>query len=336
MKIAILTHPLISNYGGILQAYALSHYLKKLGHDSLVLNRQSNISFISRYIKIILMSLNYPRYKNPKYRNIAKFIKEHINYSQPLWTTRELNLFLENNNVDAVVVGSDQVWRTDFAMDYGYDYFLNFAYTNIKKFSYAASFGLSEWKYTNEQTSIIKNLLNTFSAISVREDEAVELCRTHLEIDAKHVLDPTLLLTIDDYEPIISERLVKDDYVFVYWLGSEDEKKSAIEKIRLTNKKIVDVSLRCDDVLIPIENWLSYIKCADIVITDSFHGCVFALLFHKQIILSKNDSGGNGRLMSLFKMFELEMDNNVIDYEKFERILQEERQKSYKFIKEAL
>lgn len=335
MNISILTHPLGANYGGILQAYALSTYLREIGHNPIVLNRQSNLPLLHRIIKSVLVFFHHPRYHNPRYKYLKKFVKEKIKYSSPLSTSNQLSSFIKKNKIDAVIVGSDQVWRTDFAMGYGYNYFLDFV-SDIKRISYAASFGLSGWKYTKEQTNRIEVLLAGFSAVSVREDEGVVLCRENLNIEATHVLDPTLLLHASDYDTITSKRLIDEDYVFVYWLGPEDSKLRALEKIIDNKRKIIDISLRGKEPLMPIESWLSYIKYADFVVTDSYHGCVFSILFNKQFRMSSNDSGGNGRLESLFKMLQIDTQHNQLDYLRINNILDIEREKSYNFIKTAL
>lgn len=336
MKLAILTHPLGANYGGILQAFALSSYLKGQGHDVKVLNRQSNLPLAKRILKSVLVALHHPRYNNPRYKHLVSFVKKYINYSKPLSTDGQMSGFVKGNSMDAVIVGSDQVWRTGFAMCYGYNYFLDFVPAGVRKLSYAASFGLSQWEYNNEQTQRIKQLLSEFKAISVREDEGVQLCKDNIGVTADHVLDPTMLLNASDYEPVTSERKVKDDYVFVYWLGSAEEKQKAIEAASIECKRIVNISLRGSEPLMPIEDWLSYIKYADHVVTDSFHGCVFSILFGKQFTICANDSGGNGRLRSLFSMLGIDMSSPQIDYTIVYDKLDNLRSHSYDFLNKAL
>lgn len=336
MKIGILTHPLGANYGGILQAFALSSYLKGQGHDVTVLNRQSNLPLAKRILKSVLVALHHPRYNNPRYKHLVSFVKKYINYSKPLSTGGQMSGFVKGNSMDAVIVGSDQVWRTGFAMGYGYNYFLDFVPAGVRKLSYAASFGLSQWEYNNEQTLRIKQLLSEFKAISAREDEGVQLCKDNIGVTADHVLDPTMLLNASDYEPVTSERKVKDDYVFVYWLGSAEEKQKAIEAASIECKRIVDISLRGSEPLMPIEDWLSYIKYADHVVTDSFHGCVFSILFGKQFTICANDSGGNGRLRSLFSMLGIDMSSPQIDYTIVYDKLDNLRSHSYDFLNKAL
>lgn len=338
MKIAILTHPLGVNYGGILQAYALSTYLEKEGHKVVLLNRQHDMSFLKRIIKLILIAIHYPRYYNPKYKKLKNFVKQNINYTKPIYSSAELANYLTNNNINWIIVGSDQVWRADFALGYGFNYFLSFVPSYIKKMSYAASFGLSEWKYTEEQTSKIKYLINKFDAISVREDEGVTLCKQNLHINTEQVLDPTMLLQAEEYASITSKRLVNMDYAFVYWLGSEEEKKKVLSSV--IGKKIIDISLKSSASLISIEDWLSYIKYADIVITDSYHGCVFSILFQKQFYICANKSGGNGRLKSLFATLDIgnmnDGINQPVDYSKIATVLESQRKKSFEFIRSAI
>ena len=193
MKIAILTHPLGANYGGILQAYALSTYLTNQGHDVIVLNRQSELPWFKSKVRDLLIMLHHPRYNNPRFINLKKFVKKHINYSKPLSSTSALTKFLCDRGIDSVIVGSDQVWRRDFAMGYKFNYFLDFVPDGLLKGSYAASFGLSEWEYSEVETSTIKRLIESFDGVSEREYDGQDQCTDNLGKSPKHVLDPTLL-----------------------------------------------------------------------------------------------------------------------------------------------
>lgn len=336
MNIAILTHPLGANYGGILQAFALSTYLKKQGHSVCVINRQPNLPLLRRLIKRLLIALHHPRYNAPRYRHLIQFLKKHINCTKPIWTSKQMCNYVKKNDINAVFVGSDQVWRHSFAISYGYNYFLDFVPNGVIRCSYAASFGLDKWEYNDDQTSRIKRLLTDFNAISVREDFGVDLCNKYLSANAEQVLDPTLLLQAQDYASIISPRLEKDSYIFVYWLGTNENKQRALENIGTESKKVVEIAPRGGDVLAPIEDWLSYIYYADRIITDSFHGCAFSILFQKQFTIFANDSGGNGRLQSLFTMLEINPESECIDYSSVIDRLNFHRNKSYGFINKTL
>lgn len=335
MNIAILTHPLGANYGGVLQAFALSSYLQKQGHSVCVINRQPDLPLSKRLIKRILVALHHPRYNDPRYRHLTDFVKKHIPYSKPIWTSNQMRKYVQKNDINAVVVGSDQVWRQSFAMGYGYNYFLDFVPEGVIRCSYAASFGLDKWEYNDDQTSQVKKLLTDFTSVSVREDMGVKLCKS-ISIDAKHVLDPTLLLQPQDYTTVISPRLVKDNYVFVYWLGTNENKQRTLGNIDLKGKKKIEIEPRGGDVLASIEDWLSYIYYADRIITDSFHGCAFSILFQKQFTICANDSGGNGRLQSLFTMLGINPESDLIDYSSVLDKLNIHRNKSYDFINKTL
>lgn len=336
MNIAILTHPLGANYGGILQAYALSQYLTNHGHDVIVLNRQSELPWFKSKVRDLLMLLRHPRYNNPRYLFLKEFVKKHINYSKPLSSTSALTKFLCDNRIDTVIVGSDQVWRRSFAMGYSFNYFLDFVPDGLLKYSYAASFGLSEWDYSETETITIKRLLARFNGVSVRELDGQELCVKNLGISPEHVLDPTLLLDASTYERIASKPLTDKPYVFVYWLGSETEKQNAILSCCPAGIEIIDLSLKTSDKLVSIEDWLSYIRHAERVITDSFHGCVFSILFKKQFCIRENNSGGNGRLISLFKMLNIDPSSSEIDYLSVYKELQLLRESSYNYLKDFL
>ena len=337
MKIGILTHPLGANYGGILQAWALSTYLESNGHDVVVLNRKNNLPLLKRVAKNILTVCGYKRYADPKYSKLVRFVENNINYSKPLSTDRQMTAFVKQSGLDLVIVGSDQVWRPDFAKKYGFNYFLDFVPQGVKQASYAASFGLSDWGFNSEETQTIARLLSKFVAVSVREDEAVKLCKDNLGIEVEHLLDPTLLLTNTDYDKITSGRKIDEPYTYVYWLGSDAEKQKAIREFG-DQTKIVEISLRGNTQLDSIEDWLSYIKYADNVITDSFHGLAFSILFNKQFYIQSNASGGNGRVRSLLEMLEISSqfdgDSKSIDYSIVNRRIDELRQRSYKFISE--
>lgn len=340
MKIGILTHPQGSNYGGILQCYALSIYLKKLGHTPIVIRRESDKGFfLWTTIRTTLRALHFPRYYNPnscdKTRLIRPFVEKYLTRTQPIRSQKQMRTVCDQYKLDAVIVGSDQVWRADYAMNFGYNYFLDFVPSNIKKLSYAASFGLSNWQYDLEQTNCIKHLLSSFSGVSVREENAVRLCEDNLGITPKWLLDPTMLLKAEDYENIISPRIIKDKYVFVYWLGNKSLVSKDIEKYKKQGYRIVDINLRDEREQESVEDWLSYINYADYIITDSFHGCVFSILFKKQFIIRMNESGGTSRLESLFKMLDIPMQSQEVKTSDCKN-MEYWRELSYNYLSETL
>lgn len=340
MKIGILTHPQGVNYGGLLQCYALSTYLKKMGHYPIVIRREIEKSFFFwEWTRAILKLLHFPRYYNCNgvdvAVNIRPFIDKELSRTDSIHSQRQMRNVCRKYGLEAVLVGSDQVWRHDYAMEFGYNYFLDFVPNNVTKASYAASFGLSDWLYTPEQTLNIKDLLHRFKRISVREEDAVTLCKENLSIDVQQMIDPTLLLTIKDYNKITSPRLINDKYIFVYWLGDQSLIRDQIQKYVQDDYTIIQINLRDNTKLVSVEDWLSYIKYADKVITDSFHGCVLSLIFQRSICLYQNNSGGVGRLSSLLKTLLIDDINNVY-YETVSTRIQILQKNSYDYLKEVL
>lgn len=310
MRIGILTHPQGSNYGGILQCYALSTFLTKLGHDTIVIRREPNKQFfLWEWVRSLLRRLHFPRYYNPsvidKGVKIRPFVKKYIKRTPPIRSNRDMYKVCAKYGLNAVIVGSDQVWRHSYAMNFGFNYFLDFVTENVIKASYAASFGLSEWHYTKEQTNTIKKLLSRFKGISVREDDAIKLIKDNTGLDAIQLVDPTMLLTQEDYNKISSPRLLSEQYVFVYWLGEKEKISNEVEEYRKKGYIVIEVYLREEKEQISVEDWLSYIKYADIILTDSFHGCVFSILYERIFKVFDNASGGNGRITSLCKLLDV-------------------------------
>lgn len=340
MKVGILTHPQGANYGGILQCYALCSYLRKLGHEPIVIQRVANRSLlIWRWIRSLLSAIHFPRYYHPeevdRLVNIRPFILKYLPRTEAIDSYSKMNKISSKYNLDAVIVGSDQVWRHDYAMQFGYNYFLDFVPDNVIKLSYAASFGLSEWQYSSQETDFIRNLLSRFSAISVREGEAISLLKDNVGCNSVQLIDPTMLLTADDYNQIASTRLEADDYIFVYWLGDKTKIQDEISAYKNLGYKVVDINLRDIQEQISVEDWISYIKYADYVITDSFHGCVFSLIFNRQLKVEKNDSGGYGRIISLCKMLDITFDD-MIDFELVNSRIQNLRKSAYKYLTSIL
>ena len=307
MNVGILTHPQAINYGGILQCYALSVCLEKMGHKAIVIRRGANTPCWRLIATKVIDSLGMRRFIHSrvidKSTNINFFSEKYLYRTYPLLSQKAMRRVCEQYQLDAVIVGSDQVWRADFALSFGYNYFLDFVPANVKKISFAASFGLSTWDYTPEQTRRIKDLLADYRGISVREEEAISLCKDYLGLDVMQMPDPTLLLSAADYVKVTSPRLVKGKYVFVYWLGDKTLVEADAEIYRNQGYEVVFVGLREQIVLPKVEDWLSYLMYADKVLTDSFHGCVFSIIFKKELHVFSNVSGGNGRVVSLFKQF---------------------------------
>ena len=330
MKIGILTLPLYTNYGGLLQAYALQTVLRKMGHEVWVEYRRNNKYNIKKYIwqaMVFVLSFFSSRYKRiyiptekeneiiGQYTN--QFVLRYINKTVPIYTRNKK--LLEQYGFEAYIVGSDQIWRPRYSRGLA-NAFLDFTKgKNVKRISYAASFGTDVWEFTEKQTKQCALLAKKFDALSVREDSGVFLCEKFFNVKAVQVLDPTLLLEKDDYIRIIKEKNIPeiDVEIFTYILDQSKEKQRIVDYISkilnwgvftvMPKSKYEEVGSKhiADCIFAPVECWLQGFWKAKYVITDSFHGTVFSIIFNKPFIVIANKGRGLSRFTSLLNKFEL-------------------------------
>ena len=194
-SVTVTTHKAV-NYGAVLQCYALMSKLEELGHEVLIIDRLPRDQGILRQL--------YHRFSYKYYISWLKFARFNRQWLIPKTkryiTQRSLEKFESNEKLDAVIVGSDQVWRWEIM---GYNYFLDFIRKgNIRKYAYAASFGLSHWESQELELSQVKLLLKEFDAISVREQSGVTICNQVFGVPAQLVIDPTLLYDSDYYQAV--------------------------------------------------------------------------------------------------------------------------------------
>jgi len=337
-KIGILTQPLHNNYGGILQAYSLQHILHKEGYDVWIIDRDyKKVPFWTRItspIKIffsnLIRLLRGKVLKQPSWiidkqlaeisKETSRFVSQYIKRTEKVTTTNGLSKICKKYNFDGYVVGSDQVWRPVYSPEIG-NYYLDFLQDvkNVKKIVYAASFGVDEWEYTDEETARFARYVSLFDAISVREDSAVALCKKYFNIEAQHVLDPTMLLNKSDFiqlaleskEEKISERL------FYYILDPTPEKQlitdTVADILKLPSFTVMpakrfssEMGKDINECVFPaVTKWIRAFMDAEYIITDSFHGGVFSIIFNKPFIVIGNDERGLSRINSLLGMFDI-------------------------------
>ena len=361
MRIAILTLPLHVNFGGILQCYALQTVLERMGHEVSVLNTDFvNVDYKTRIGLFIKRLVKTCIGKESKFygwkteREITQkytqaFIRKHIH----LLNVQDLSL-LKEHDFDAIVVGSDQIWRPMYYQPIANAY-LKFAkdWTSIKRIAYATSFGTDQWEYTQEETQECASLVKLFDAVSVRESSAVDLCRKYLEVEAVQVLDPTLLLSKEDYLKLIDQsKLKKNEGVFAYFLDVTSSKMDLANRIakerglklyQFNNPNVDCLSLHFEKrIQQPIEEWIAGFRDASFVVTDSFHGCVFSIIFNKPFVVIGNEERGIARLKSLLSMldFDYSVASNIhqlqkIEWNKTKLILDKYRQISLSFLKKV-
>lgn len=344
-KIGIITYYYKSiNYGGNLQAYALVELLRELGYEAeqVCFDASLGVAPIEKKDSIVEL-LNKGTIITRKVigRVKALFLKKRIkekdeiirkkksafeNFNSNMIAHSE-KVYNRNNIKDAnavfdfFITGSDQVFN-----GFNGTYYLDF--TEKKKISYAASMALDE--IPEDKKQFVYEALKSFSSISVREEKTKELLE---ELGLQNIqvsLDPTLLISTDKWDTVASQRVIGEKYVFCYFLGSNPKSRNlAVTFSERRNLKIVCIPMRYDrfqyydlnygDFSFPYaspEDFISLIKHAEYVITDSFHACAFSLIYKKQFIVFNRDEIGsmNTRIKSLLELFNCE-----------ERLVTEER-----------
>ena len=352
MKICIFTLPLHTNYGGIIQATALKTYLESKGHEVWLLDRKKgNLNIISHIFFVIKKGVRrfVLREKNISFkkktlspeevainRNSQAFIDKYLNKkTEPFYSSHQLTTKFDSYNFDLCIVGSDQVWRPAYTPQIT-DYFGCFLKKNTKTriISYAASFGTDKPELSKSRLNICKSGIQKFTAVSVRESSGVVFCKNELSVDATHVLDPTMLLNKSDYIKIIESSKVKkhSGQLMTYILDYSEEKKKVIDLLSDTLKYEVFSTIPkygdkhniqpLDEDQFKLEFWLRGFYDASLTVTDSFHACVFSIIFNKPFIVYGNKQRGVARFQSLLQMFNLEdqyieSGNELINVDKF-------------------
>ena len=369
MNYYIITHPLRGNYGGMLQALSLHIATNKIVQSVYLCDIQDNKvthpyrSFINS-LKITFSVINrYLINRSIRADDIAylfhrlgrSFAKKHFQR-----ITSERNP--EDNR--AYIVGSDQVWRClhTRALIYVDYFFLDFATRAERKrsISYAASFGTDEWEGTPDETNECGRLLREFKAVSVREHSGVKICKEVFGVEAVQMPDPTLLLHQSEYETIINGENTwqpERKYVAAYVLDETAGKAELLqESAGALNSQLQHLMphsserKRRDRFPISVPQWLRLIRDCEYFITDSFHGCVFAIIYNKPFVCLGNAGRGNARFDTLLGTFGLEdrlltattpeeiqrVLNTPIDWERVNAIHNAERDRGINFLKENL
>ena len=316
MRIGIVTQPLEMNYGGILQNWALQQVLLRMGHQPITIDayqRFTLIHYLFSCMRTWWMQLRgKPGWYLPhryhgslRRKHTGQFVERNIVKTRVMWHY-DRNV-VSRYGLEGLVVGSDQVWRSSYNKSRLEDKYLSFAQgLPLRRVAYAASFGVDQWTYTAEQTSVCARLLQQFDAVSVREDSAVALCQEHLGVAAQRVLDPTLLLQASDYKEIMSPDWdASEPYLAVYCLDITPAKQEFFNRISRKHGLKVRFFTAGLQSELSIEQWLAMFNHATMLVTDSFHGTVFSILFGKEFYTLENPRRGNTRIAGLLDMLGL-------------------------------
>ena len=372
------------NYGGLLQAYALQQILKGMGHDVVTdrLGVVRKLPLWNRALRFLYHAVQFCILKNYRYYpyrylfvsfdkeskakrsisiNTERFVNTHIDTIDLLTRSNE-SVIDAVRQFDAIVVGSDQVWRA--TMSDIPTYFLSFTKAiNVKRIAYAASFGTDDLnEYSKMDMKIASESIKLFDAVSVREKSGVHLCRDYFKMDAVHVLDPTMLLSKDDYLKLIEEedKPCSENILLTYVLDRTQEKNDIIQRVgealHLTScengavkyfSNVVESNV--SECIYPsVSRWVAGFRDAQFVVTDSFHGTVFSIIFNKPFVAILNSKRGSSRFISLLSVLGLEnrlisttndlLEEHLkpIDYTEVNKILNDWRYLSISFMERHL
>lgn len=312
-KIVILTLPLQNNYGGLLQNFALQRFLEKnecvcRTIDFLTVPRIPFLFFLKSSLKTLFLFFipgkrrKFVRFSHKGFRCFwaNDFACRWLKLTSKCFSYDEIVL----ENFDAIIVGSDQVWRPKYNFKIE-DMYLKFAEDEtIKRVAYAASFGVDNWEYSTQQTYVCAKLAKKFDAISVREESGVKLCKEYLGVDSTWVLDSTLLLAKEDYLPICEEiPICNEKYVAVYVFDENEQVQATYENEAKSRGLVVKKFYADSKSTLTVPEWLAMFRDASYVVTDSFHGTVFSIIFGKEFKCIYNEGRGAARFESLLKLY---------------------------------
>ena len=370
MTVYSVTH-IIQNYGSVLQAFALQNKIKEQGVDTRFIlldgqNRSSNkgkIGKVKKIIKGVFAKLkpeeNYSSYRKiklylqrkkfaQKESKIDRFIKEHLDV-RTFDSIEAIGPTIKED--DVLLAGSDQIWsmvKGDIRPLFTFEW--PGLPEGVQKMSYAASIGKTE--LTEMQKERYAGFLKDFQTVSFREAQALEILGPRLNNNVRCDVDPTMLYDASFWDQYVSKRIIDEPYIFVYMLRPDKKViKIAREAAEAKHCRVIYTGLMADrfhkvDTICDagIEDFLSYIKYAEAVITNSFHGTVFSVLFRKQFLSVKINTTSS-RVENLLEKLELTqryiensqgvgMMSEPIDYNRVMGLLEKERSESLAYIRE--
>lgn len=354
MKVGILTFHYAHNYGAVLQAYALKEKLRQLGYDVCILNYRNE--FIEWRYKNKLNSIRNIRNQKRVYSlkecmeekrrrgKFNQFIEQILLEKQSKYFTMQ---DLSHTELDILITGSDQIW-TSWLTD-GYDpvYFLDFP-INAKRVAYAAS--MHDINISGEEKEYLKKALKQYDAISVREKEVEEFLEKLCEVEIETTIDPTLLLGLEDYYQL--EEIVQkpDNYILVYYLYEDNTLRQKAQELAAYYKaEVLELHYvgyhRHSDCIQKSDvgpgEFLSYIKKAKCVLTNSFHGIIFSIIYHKQFwAVYEKDVRKSNLLLRLGlqsrRVYQEKFVEADINYEKVDLEIMQLKKEAIMYLKKAL
>lgn len=359
-RIGIITFHRAINYGALLQAYALQKVLKNKGfrcdiidyRNYIIENQYKEKTFADCHsLKDIGKFILNSKFDSNSIRKFRQFLSTHVSLSDPYYSIGELQKIA--SGYDKLICGSDQVWNYTLT-NFDKAYFLDFADNKLQKYSYAASFGFNN--IPADYLEEYRTLLLKFNNISIRERRGAEILKTQIGINAEVVLDPTMLLSKQDWENITEDYKNKKEYILLYVFWITPIIKNFVKKLAnltgcsivfISNSLIKKINATYERSVGPTE-FLGLFKNARYIVTNSFHGMVFAINFNKDFFLEMmpESLGLNSRLYNVLDVFNLRArqiisgENNFIkdsiDYNQVNKNLLIERKKSLEYLNKII
>lgn len=353
-RIGVLTfqYPENRNFGASLQSYACLKLMKYFSKDVKLINYYKESFNYTLKGKVVL---------NLESKNFREYVKKFLNLMPKI--EKDSNLEFLNREFDIFIVGSDQVWRSRYLSGKTLHYFFDFVESDKKKIAYAASFGVDVWEGDKQLTEKVSPLIKRFNYISVREESGIDICKNTFGINnAVCVLDPTLMIDKKEYQSILDDwkdkSHLKKKYIAHMLLDDTKQLKEGSKKIaNYLDAKINYIKGRTINIFgksltlyNKVSQWLTYLKDAELVITDSFHCTVFSIIFHKKFVVVANPERGIARLETLLGKLGLQdrfftniddvlksgILDKEIDYEEVDKKLEVHRKYSMEFLRKAL
>ena len=298
------------NYGSVLTTFSLVKILQELGKEVLLIDNsarfQNNQSLITGTL------------------NIREFLSNYVEISEQFNNTEELKTL--NNYCSTFLIGSDQVFNWKLIVDSNsYDFLLDYADNTKKRIAYASSFG-DGYCYFKKEYYKAKELLQKFNAISLRENNYIDIVNDEFDINAQFCLDPVFLINHKEFDNLIHQsKIEKTNYALAYILDMNDEISNILKEYnQQQNEELYVISDACKidrnkalkynttpnykiiEENLNIQDWLYYFKNSSFIITDSFHGVCFSIIFKKNFICIPNKKRGIIRFSSILKLLNLE------------------------------
>ena len=358
-KIEIITLHYIKNYGSVLQTYATQKKFELMGYECEVIDyirpnaeekeelksglgrKNFGSNKLIKYIYIMTKKLENKK----KNKIFNEFLDKYINLSKHYSSYEEL----ENNPPvgDIYCTGSDQTWNSEYNGGILPAYYLQFVPKGKKRIGYAGSIGMDS--IPQNEVEVFKEYVRGYDAISVREDAAKKILNGFGITNVQHILDPTLILSKDEWKALIAPRFLSEKYILIYKLNDNELMEKYAEYLKkITGCRIIRMSYYLNHykyngkmVYTPkVECFLSLINNAEYILTDSFHCTAFSLNFEKEFFVFQPGKY-NSRIQSILKLTKtehrlvstLEQKIKDIDYDNVREILNSEREKATDFIK---